>query len=125
MPITEKLALYWFWISFLGAIWIPLSWFLLSVITPKNLLNQYFKQPHFSLGETIMMAQFPGFLLRTTIFGWSLFFPKLTHKRQLMSVRDAMPAWYAWALRFFIVGTMLTLFFFLSIMGILFLMDSP
>ncbi len=78
--IGEKLAFLYFIVMFAGALWIPVTWLLLSIFTPKKLLNKYFKEPHFTLTETILMAQFPGFLLRTGIFGWLLLFPSLDKK---------------------------------------------
>ncbi|MGH1440262.1 MAG: hypothetical protein ACRBBR_09150 [Cellvibrionaceae bacterium] len=71
MQVTgEQLAFVLFAVMFTGVLWIPLSWILLSIFTPKALLDKYFKEPHFTLTETIMMAQFPGFLIRTGIFAW-------------------------------------------------------
>ncbi|MBX2807639.1 MAG: hypothetical protein KTR20_03320 [Cellvibrionaceae bacterium] len=62
--------------------WITaLAWLLLSIFTPKTLLDNYFKERHFTLTETIMMRGFPGFLLRTTIFAWALLLPSLDKPR--------------------------------------------
>lgn len=119
----EQLALIWFWISFTGALWIPASWLLLSIFTPQILLEKYFKEPHFTLTETILMAQFPGFLLRTAIFGWLLVLPKLDKKRKIKEVERYMPLWYAIALKLFTIITMTILFLFVFLMGLLFFME--
>ncbi len=112
-------------IAIAGVIWMPITWLLLSIFTPKTLLDKYFKEPHFTVIETIFMAQFPGFLMRTAMFGWALFFPALTQKRKIKDPIKYMPRWYAIALKVFIVGVALTMFLFFSLMGILFLMIPP
>ncbi len=56
------------------------------------------------------MAQFPGSLLRTAIFGWMLVFPKLGNKkRRISNVKDFMPPWYRMALRVYIFSATFTL----------------
>lgn len=67
---------------------------ILSIFTPKQLLNQYFKEPYFSLTETIMLAGFPGFLIRTYLFAWAIFVPKRVAKRGIVSIGNYMPRWY-------------------------------
>lgn len=125
MGITgENLFLFLFWTMFIGVLWIPISWLLLSILTPKKLLDRYFKEPHFTLAETILMAQFPGFLMRTAMFGWALFFPSLAiRKRKIEDIEQYMPHWYVIALKIFIIGVSLTMILFLSLMGILYLME--
>ena len=109
MPITAHLVfLFIFWLAFIGIIWIPIAWLLLSAFTPKSLLDRYFKEPHFTLAETHMMREFPGSLIRTTIWGWLLLLPSVDRKRNIKDVRSYIPLWYAVALRFFIVGAILT-----------------
>jgi len=125
MQITgHELFLLMIWIAIAGVLWIPITWYLLSAFTPKKLLERYFKEPHFTLAETILMAQFPGFLMRTSIFGWVILLPSLDKTRNIRGMIHDMPLWYRIALNIFIIGTMLTLFLVLLLMGILFLMDS-
>ena len=125
MQITgHELFLLMIWIAIAGVLWIPITWYLLSAFTPKKLLERYFKEPHFTLAETILMAQFPGFLMRTSIFGWVILLPSLDKTRNIRGIIHDMPLWYRIALNIFIIGTMLTLFLVLLLMGILFLMDS-
>jgi len=122
--IGHQLFLIMIWTAIVGILWIPLTWWLLSAFTPKKLLERYFKEPHFTLAETILMAQFPGFLMRTSIFGWVILLPSLDKTRNIRGIIHDMPLWYRIALNIFIIGTMLTLFLVLLLMGILFLMDS-
>ena len=112
-----------FWVMFGGVLWVPLTWLLLSIFTPKSLLDKYFKEPHFTLTETYMMRGWPGFLLRTGIFGWLLLIPSLDKKRNIKEVRKYMPLWYAVALRIFIIGCMFTLFTMATLMPILVFFD--
>lgn len=97
-------------------LWIPPAWLLLSIFTPKKLLTAYFKEPHFSRAETILMASFPGFLMRTVIFGWLVLIPALDRKRKIKGAIAIMPAWYRIALRVFILGNMISLVVIVGIM---------
>jgi len=124
MQITgHELFLLMIWTAIVGVLWIPITWWLLSAFTPKKLLEKYFKEPYFSLTETILMAQFPGFLIRTGIFGWVILLPSLDKTRNIRGIIHDMPLWYKIALNIFIIGTVLTLFLVLLLMGILFLME--
>ncbi len=126
MQITgEQLATVFFIVMFAGVLWMPITWLLLSIFTPKTLLDKYFKEPHFTVVETIFMAQFPGFLIRTGIFAWLALLPSLDKKRKIKDVAKYVPHWYAIALKIFIVGVAITMLLFFSLMGILFLMDAP
>ncbi len=121
--VGEKLFLIFFWVCFIGLLWMPITWLLLSIFTPKKLLDKYFKEPHFSLTETIMLKEFPGFLMRTAIFGWLLIFPSLDKKRNIKNVSSYMPRWYAIALNVFNVGVISTLAVIVTILPTLLIMD--
>ena len=124
MQVTgHDLFMFLFWVMFGGILWVPLTWLLLSIFTPKALLNKYFKEPHFTLTETYMMRGWPGFLLRTGIFGWLLLIPSVDKKRKIKNVRKYIPLWYAIALRFFIIGCMATLLIMATLMPILVFFD--
>jgi hypothetical protein len=92
-----------------GILWMPLTWRLLSIFKPKPLLDKYYKPPHFTPTETILMAQFPGFLMRTSIFGWILLCPKLDRKRKLKGCETLMPLWYRVGLRILVICAVGTL----------------
>lgn len=124
MEITgESLFLILFWIMFTGVIWMPTTWLLLSIFTPKKLLDRYFKEPHFTLAETVLMAQFPGFLIRTGIFAWLSLIPALDRKRGIKNIETYIPRWYSISLKVFMIGVVLTMFLIFSLMGILFFME--
>ena len=80
--VVEVLGIILFGTGFAAFLLVPPTWLLLSILTPKKLLDQYFKVPHFTLAETILMAEFPGFLMRTSVFGWLLLLPKLGKNRE-------------------------------------------
>ena len=121
--LGESLAFVLFSVVFAGILWIPATWTILTYLTPKKLLEKYFKEPHFTQTEIIFMSLFPAKLIRTSIFGWILLFPSLDRKRKIRDCRELMPLWYKVALNFLTIGTMTSLFLFLSIMGILLLMN--
>ena len=127
MPVEQKIFDFLFLVAMLiaiaGVLWIPITWYLLSAFTPKKLLEKYFKEPYFSLTETILMAQFPGFLIRTGIFGWVILLPSLDKKRNIRGIIHDMPLWYRIALNILIVGAMASGFLIFFLMGILFLME--
>ena len=125
MQITPHiLFLVMIWTAIVAVLWIPLTWLLLSVFTPKSLLDRYFKQPHFTLTETYMMREFPGFLIRTSIWGWLLLIPSVDRKRGIKNIRSYMPLWYAIGLRVLTLGVTMTGVIFLGLMGVLFLLED-
>ncbi|OMH32763.1 hypothetical protein BGP75_14660 [Motiliproteus sp. MSK22-1] len=121
--IGYYLGLVVFAVMFAWIVWGPITWLLLSIFTPKALLDKYFKEPHFTLTETYMMRGWPGFLMRTAIFGWSLILPSLGKKRQIKETWKYMPRWYAIALKIFIYGCMASLLIVATLMPILLLFD--
>jgi len=77
-----------------GFLWLPTIWSLLTFLTPKKLLDTYFKEPHFTQGELIFMSRFPLSLLRTGMFFWVILFPCLDRKRNIRNCHEVMPTWY-------------------------------
>ena len=104
-----------------GLIWIPTLWSLLTLFTPKKLMDSYFKEPHFTQTELIFMSRFPVSLLRTAMFGSVLLFPFLDKTRKIRHCHEVMPIWYKLALQIFIISSMLLL---MVILGILFFLLS-
>ena len=124
MQITgHELFLFTFWAMFSWLLWGPVTWLLLSIFTPKSLMEKYFKEPHFTLTETYMMRGWPGFLLRTGIFGWLLLIPSVDKKRNIKEVRKYMPLWYAIGLRILIIGSMAILFLAVTLLPALVFFD--
>ena len=124
MSITyDTLFLIFFLICLTGFLWMPITWLLLSIFTPQKLLDKYFKEPHFTLTETVMMAQFPGFLFRTVIFGWAILTPKLGRKRKIWNVKYYMPCWYYIALTIYMLAALFTFLSIVILLPILLLFD--
>ena len=113
------LSTLFFSILIIGFFYVPTTWLLLSLFTPKILLTQYFKEPHFTHTETYLMKEFPGFLIRTAIFGWIITFPSLDKKRDLIGIIDITPKWYSLTLKFFIISSQTILLFFTLLLLIL------
>lgn len=125
MPVTSSLlALIMFKVAIIGVIAYPTLWLILSLTTPKRLLTRYFKQPHFTLVETYMMREFPGFLIRTMMWAGALIFPRLYRNRGMSNVQHDMPLWYAIALRVLFYGGCIILLVFFGLMGLLLLVSD-
>lgn len=88
-----------------GLIWLPI-WWLLDILTPKTMLDRYFKEPHFNHGELVAFNLFPASLMRVSIFGWGLWFPSLAKKRKLTNLAEGTPKWYAVSLKVFTAAIM-------------------
>lgn len=102
----------------------PIAWLMLSFFTPKKLLDHYFKEPHFTLTETYMLKEFPGFLIRTAIWGWALVMPSLDRKRKIKDIRNYMPLWYSVGLRVLVFGATFTLVVMLGLMTFLLMLPE-
>ena len=89
-----------------GLLWLPI-WWALDLITPRKMLERYFKEPHFNRGELIALNLFPASLLRVCIFSWLLWFPSSAKNRELTDLARNTPKWYAVSLKAFIAGFML------------------
>lgn len=45
-------------LSFTGIIWLPTAWIAMMLLTPKKLVQKYFKEPHFSKTESGLLSVF-------------------------------------------------------------------
>jgi hypothetical protein len=88
----------------------PICLLIIRFLTPQNLLDRYFKEPHFLFWETVAFTAFPGSFTRTIIFLTICAFPNMGRKRKMTDIRNYAPKWYItvskWML-FFIVGIFL------------------
>lgn len=75
-------------------LWVGPTLLILQIMTPKVLIERYFRQPHFNLGETIVFARFPGSLLRTVVLLTSCISKRHRAGRKLESYLDVAPKWY-------------------------------
>ncbi|SBS35564.1 hypothetical protein MSP8887_02414 [Marinomonas spartinae] len=90
-----------------GLLWLPTIWSLLTFLTPKKLLDTYFKEPYFTQGEIIFMSRFPLSLLRTGMFAGVLLLPSLDKKRNIRDCYQVMPTWYRLGLKLFMISNLL------------------
>ena len=76
---------------------------LMRYLTPKVIVNNYFKEPHFSKAELSLLSHFPGSLVRTIIFMTSCIREKYREGRKLKGFLDQAPGWYQQTSKFLIV----------------------
>lgn len=107
-----------------GIIIIPIIWVLLTLLTPKSLLDTYFKEPHFNMLELAFMNRLPSSLFRTAIFGWVTLLPFLDKKRKIKDCYKVMPTWYLISLKVFILISMAAFLIIFSILIFISLLDD-
>lgn len=86
-------------------------WAFLTITAPKMLLDRFFKEPHFTANEVIIMSEFPASLMRTSMFAWLLLLQPYGFKttRQISNLDEYMPKWYAFASRFLTIYVAFTI----------------
>ena len=102
--IGEKIFLVFISLAIVNLFLIPISWLIVSYTIPKKLLERYFKAPHFGPGELVLMSQFPGSLLRGTIFVASCIMPSKGQRRKMTDVPDHAPKWFIIGAHLFFYG---------------------
>jgi len=108
--IGEKIFLVAAYLMIFNLFLIPISWLIISYTIPKKLLERYFKAPHFGPGELVLMAQFPGSLLRGTIFVASCIMPSKGQRRKMTDVPDHAPKWFIVGAHLFFYGVLVIFF---------------
>ena len=83
-------------------IWMPFAWLLMRFLTPKVLVEHYFKQPHFTSAELVLFSHFPGTLMRTGIFMNLCLWPSKGKRRQMSDLTKYAPPWYIFACKCFV-----------------------
>ncbi len=91
-----------FWLAFTYIIWMPPTWLLMRFITPKTLVDRYFKKPHFTSAELALFSHFPGSLMRAGILMNLCVWPHKGKKRQILEIRNDVPHWYVIASKCFV-----------------------
>lgn len=89
------------WLAIAFVLWMPPGWLIMRFITPKVILDRYFKEPHFTFGELIWLSRFPGTLIRTNIFTAAAINPKWGKRRQMTDFLEYAPRWYVITARVF------------------------
>ena len=94
MQITATHVTGLFFILLFSYLWMPPTWLLMRFLTPRKLVERYFKKPHFTNAELALFSHFPGTLMRTMIFIAACVHPHRGKKRQMTDVPDHVPNWY-------------------------------
>lgn len=99
---------------FSWVLWLPVL-LVLTLLTPKKLLDKYFKEPHFNTGEVVVLGSFPGFIMRTSMFFRFYLTPKSVSGRNLEGFVEDSPKWYRYSVLIIISAALVHgLFAFLS-----------
>lgn len=117
------------YINFVGLItltlvvWPPLL-LIVTLLTPKQLLDKYLKAPYFNSGEVIAFNSFPSFIVRTGLFCRLYLTPKAVKGRGLHGFVEDSPTWYKISVIAVIVGAIVHLLLMFIFIAILFYMDN-
>ena len=115
----DFLASFVFITAFFGFLTVAPLWLILTFLTPKKVLENYFKEPYFQRNEIDLMSSFPISMLRTAIFGWVTLFPSLDTKRGIRDCHKLMPKWYKFLISLWCLIGLLT--FIITLLGLIFL----
>lgn len=116
--LFDSVSLWWFYLAFATA-WALPTLLVIQLITPRKIVDRYFKQPHFNFGETVVLSHFPGSLLRTIVFMGGCISERYRTGRKLDSYLGVVPKWYVAVSRFYMTAVFLHLF---SVFGIMFVL---
>ena len=98
MTILDSIMTYGFFLLVVlaGAFWliaIPYA-LMIHFLMPREILDKYFKPPHFREGEIALFSGVPFALMRTVMLVGVMVFPKLGKKRKLTELHLETPRWY-------------------------------
>lgn len=103
-------------------LWLPIL-LVITLATPRQLLDKYFKPPHFNGGELIVFGSFPGFLMRTSLFCRLYLTPKAVKGRNLEGFVEDSPKWYRLSVLVIVLGAIAHTLFVIGCMAALYLWD--
>lgn len=106
----------------LMAVVLPSSWALLTWVTPKSVIEQYVRPPHFSEFESVAYRYYPTSLIRTLLFSMTISVPFFRRVRKFGDMQKNVPLWFNIACRFFVYGVLGYSFSLIAIMLTLVLM---
>ena len=109
---------FWFIVYMLLVLGVVLSVFVITVmhfLTPKILIEKYFRSPYFRPAECEMFSGFPFAIMRTIMFMRVVGFPKSGEKRGLTNAYKLAPNWYINFSKIIVIIVVLTLISMLSI----------
>jgi len=108
------------WLAIVFVLWMPPAWLMMRFLTPKKLLDRYFKEPHFTSAEIALFSHFPGTLMRTGIFMNLCVWPNRGERRKITDLTSYADGWYITASKLFVFFTLFhgSLFFILSVISV-------
>lgn len=123
IPFTVKdVAGLTFFLMFAG-FWIPIAWVMMTYATPRALIDRYFKEPQFTVAETVGRNLIsPLMTFHTSLFMAACTLPRSwlasrwLRRRQMTDLRDHAPRWFVWCSRVIYTGAFVH---FVLVMGLL------
>lgn len=97
----------WFYLMISFILWIIPAWVILRILTPRKLIQRYFRYPHFTPAELALMDHFPGSLSRTMIFNVLCVNPQWGRKRSMLDIREHSPGWFVTCSKIFVPAAVL------------------
>ncbi len=91
--------------------------FIMHILMPKKILENYFKEPHFSITEITMFTGIPFGYMRTATFMRALAFPASGKRRGVENAYKLAPVWYCKVSKYFII-------FFVPLMALILLFTA-
>lgn len=86
------------------ALLLPVSWVLLTWLTPKSVIKEYVCPPYFSEFEAVAYRYFPSSLTRTMLFSMAISIPVCRRIRKFGDIQQHVPLWFNLACRFYVYG---------------------
>jgi hypothetical protein len=81
---------------------LPALTLLLTWLTPKSVIEEYVKPPHFSEFESVTYRHFPSSYIRTILFAMAISLPVCRRIRKFGDIHKKVPAWFNMASRFYV-----------------------
>lgn len=101
---------------------LPATIMFMTWITPKSVIEQYVRPPHFSEFEAIAYRYFPSSWIRTLLFTFAISIPFFRRARQFGDMHKQVPCWFNVASRVFVYGVFgYSLVWFFSFLGLVLL----
>lgn len=103
MPLItpENVFLLFMGLAFSAFLLIPYT-LLMHFLTPKTIVQKYFKPPHFRAFECALFTGIPYAPMRTVMFMGVTAYPRLGKKRNLTELYKLAPKWYQAASKIFV-----------------------
>jgi len=79
----------------------PLFFLIMALLMPRNVVERYFREPHFSRSEQAVYTAVPFSFMRVVSMAWLIAFPRFGRKRKMTDVHQYCPNWYVRLSRIF------------------------